>query len=155
VVDVRRALAGLALAVTLMTGCGSLLEGGTAEAAPMPDEAPTTQDPRTEYVHAVSKYCLDELDKVDGRSFSTAEVFQEWLNIYAGVLEGLVFTMASLEAPPGAELEVQALVADVADVAAMMRSFLSSSVDAAHYDARMFQLQSHLDDFGLIACDLV
>jgi hypothetical protein len=155
----------VAILLVVLAGCGDPL-ADTLESSgkqPYSDEQPSSQESKEEpdaaeaFKQEVNRVCLTELAKVDGRSFTSVEVYAEWGAVLRDALDLVVLTMGTLGAPPGHEEAVDAIMRGLGEVSAYIQSVSSPTGPTMDYQtaaSHFATLESNLRTYGLVACDI-
>lgn len=148
-----------------LVGCADPLADKLESSGKQPysDEQPSSEEVKEEpdaeeaFKQEVNRVCFTELAKVDGRSFTSVEVYAEWGAVLRAALDAVVFTMGSLGAPPGDEEVVASIMRDLGEVSAYIASVSSPegpTMDFPTASAHFSTLQANMDSYGLLSCDL-
>jgi hypothetical protein len=163
----RQAAMTMVVAILLagLAGCGDPLadelEGSGRQ--PYSDEDPPSAGAKEEldateaFTQEVNRACFTELAKVDGRSFTSVEVYAEWGAVLRSAIDVILLTMGGLGAPPGDEETVTAIMQGLGEVSAYIASVSSPegpSMDHQTAAMRFASIEGRMHNYGLVSCDL-
>ena len=155
----------VAILLGALAGCGDPLADKLESSGRQPysDEQPSSEEAEEEpgtteaFLLEVNRVCFTELAEVDGRSFTSVEVYAEWGAVLRTAIDAVVLTMGSLGAPAGDEEVVASIMRGLGEVSAYIQSvsrpegptmdFMTASL---HFSA----LEQNMSSYGLVACDL-